>query len=423
MALLHELIRRATERTAGIPRRALNVERAPTRATVIVPAVKKASPQSTPIIAPGGMLFVFTSEDGTAQVMAKYSSGLWMIVGNPFTGLTFAPFTPGAGSMRKLGNSIWLNVDDSTYGYHRSDDGGATFTPKLAGYPPNPPYVPNIAADNAIWAVNADQATVSKSTDNGDSWTIKLTTSVGYIHSVACHPSDGNTVAVFGVDDSFLPHLYITSDGGGSWSDFALPDTRDYGGGFEVQSAEFSPTSNRLLLVYEMTGPGGANDSSIRCQYSDTPTVSASFTAVNVIAPGGTSSVDWKHAPVNFQLQVSATAHFMYASTETSTTNKQFAYSTDDGVTWSVIANPVDTVSGDDAHWSGIYYDEPNDTLYTALYRPMGAISGNAIVPIVYALPSASTGGTGWVDVTGDLLTKAGLSDYGPTYGVAVASA
>lgn len=197
--------------------------------------------------APGGgatdiYLLACTSASASNQYLLKYSAGAWSLVANgtnllPLTGgIGGIDAAPSGGLASALGSSLWAsgygNVDANAW---RSNDGGATWALKLTQAPGDLQHGIPIARDAAgnLWAARRNGAgtfEVLKSTDNGDSWSVSMSTGTSYLYHVACHRSNANVIAVAGMVESGADMevvVWVTTNGGSSWAINDLDDSAE----------------------------------------------------------------------------------------------------------------------------------------------------------------------------------------------------
>lgn len=273
-------------------------------------------------------------------------------------------------------NTMWAGTDGG--GIWKTTDGGVTWQAandflaslsisSFAMRPGDPSTI--YAATGALGShTGAGGAGILKSIDGGNNWSPLANTSpatnadFNFVYQLAIHPTDSNTVIA-----ATGGGAYITTNGGGIWTEIAAASTQAY-------NVAIHPANGNLRVIAMADGTVKiATDGSTYNPY----TIAASpnsFTRI-ALAPSDQS--------------------VMYALVYNSGTTTLYRSGTT-GTSWSPITTPAADIRGYLFYTGGLWID-PTNANHVAICEFWADVTSNASV----ASPTWTRSGYGWVDFHG----------------------
>lgn len=393
------------QRLSEHQRRILNLERAPitvtNRTTVIQVAKKSPNPPFIPFSPPshpastGTLLYAFDwryddgaspgnqPEDGNNAAMLRYSGSGWAVSEQPVL------FFHGAGRSSRpwqIGEYSGRHLLSTDMQLAKGSGAGAAWEEVYSDELLARLYF-TVDAGGRLWRATLPNSgtdiTISRSDSGlGDEWDDIATVGNYYgILGMVAHPTDADMVAVLADDnDSDLPSIIITDDAT-AFTAFALP------------ASDFSFTNNpndgvagglrflsdgRLVAFYLFADSGVVQH--VVSAYSDDPTNSGSYTAVDILSAYNNDDGEIRPMAVDYS---DGKLFVMFIREKLSNYRPavRIAYSDDGAETWTEIDNSweapdIGVYSEHDylAHPGGIRYFASDGTLWV-FFQPYEADS------------------------------------------------
>jgi photosystem II stability/assembly factor-like uncharacterized protein len=273
-------------------------------------------------------------------------------------------------------NTMWAGTDGG--GIWKTTDGGVTWQAandflaslsisSFAMRPGDPSII--YAATGALGShTGLGGAGIFKSIDGGTNWSQLANTSPAtnsdfqFVYQLAIHPTDSNTVIA-----ATSGGAYITTNGGGIWTEISAASTRAY-------NVAIHPANGNLRVIAMADGTVRiATDGSTYNPYTIAAS-SASYTRI-ALAPSDQS--------------------VMYALVYNSGTTTLYRSGTT-GMSWSPISTPTDDIVGQLYYTGGLWID-PTNPNHIAVAEFWTDVTSNASV----ASPTWTSSNYGWVDFHG----------------------
>ncbi|MHB8718848.1 MAG: hypothetical protein ACYDAC_08160 [Candidatus Dormibacteria bacterium] len=260
-----------------------------------------------------------------ATIYAGTSSGVFKTSDGAATWMAASAGLPSKASVSALAvdpnfpSTVYAAVASSAYPVYRSADGGATWrSTALTGTAYGYPELVNtlaVGADGTVYAggkYGSYLPTVERSSDGGASWTRSFPTGpngAGEVYSLAVSPNSAATVYA-----GVLDGLYLTTDGGRSWSEadsgmrVCWTVTCSY---FQVESIAITPSSPSRVYAATCCSSFASNGQAVGGVYETTDAAASwqpllqgmpSDTQISALAvvPGDPNAVWAAQAPQGF---------------------------------------------------------------------------------------------------------------------------